>query len=128
MRVVLAGAKTGIQQLAGDMGEIDPSGVFILELFEAAPCTTVAQAFPFSVGHLFQRLGFPEESLLVGSWFGLGGHGSWLWAWPLSLRPSRAWCGRGASGLQDRATMSPLLLSVAVEIMRWTIGLWRPLG
>src|SRR5689334_12024255 len=65
IRVVLAGAGTRIEQLAADMGEIDLAGIFLFELFQAAAPAAVTQALPFGVGHLFQRLGFPEESLLV---------------------------------------------------------------
>ena len=53
-----------------EMGEVDPPGLLVLELFQAAARAAVAQALPFGVGHLFQRLGFPEESVLVRSALG----------------------------------------------------------
>ena len=58
--VILSGAQPGIQQLAGNVGEIDLAGILVLELFQAAARAAVAQAFPFGAGHLLQRLGFPE--------------------------------------------------------------------
>ena len=65
VRVVLAAAGAGIEQFAGNVGEIDLAGILVFQLLQAAPRSAVAQAFPFGAGHLFQRLGFPEESLLV---------------------------------------------------------------
>src|SRR5258708_35803244 len=56
------------------MGEIDFSGILVLELFQAAARAAVAQAFPFGAGHLLQRLGFPKESLLIGGRRGTDGH------------------------------------------------------
>src|SRR6478672_5952088 len=56
------------------MGEIDLAGILILKLFQAAPRAAVAQAFPFGLRHLFQRLGFPKESLLSRGRLGSGGH------------------------------------------------------
>src|SRR3954447_10828927 len=56
------------------MGEVDFTGILVLELFQTAARAAVAQAFPFGAGHLFQRLGFPEESLLARGWFGRYGH------------------------------------------------------
>jgi hypothetical protein len=47
------------------MGEVDFTGILVLELFQAAARAAVAQAFPLGVGHLLQRLGFPEESILA---------------------------------------------------------------
>src|SRR6202140_4171558 len=76
IRIVLAGAQSGIQELAGNVGEIDLAGVLVLKLFEAAPRTAVAQAFPFGAAHLLQRLGFPKESLLTRGRLGLDGHES----------------------------------------------------
>src|SRR5207342_3142385 len=58
------------------MGEVDFTGILVLELFQAAARAAVAQAFPFGVGHFFQRLGFPKESLLTRGRLGLGGHDS----------------------------------------------------
>src|SRR5260370_929210 len=57
--------QAGIQKPAGNMGEIDPPGILILQLFQAAARAAVAQALPFVAGHFLQRLGFPEKSLLV---------------------------------------------------------------
>src|SRR4051795_8439832 len=65
IRVVLAAAGRTIEQLAADMGEIDVAGALFLELVQAAAAAAVAQAFPFGPRHLFQRLGFPEESFLA---------------------------------------------------------------
>src|ERR1700730_13186988 len=62
--IILAGAKACIEKFAGNVSEIDFAGVFVLELFEATAGTAIAQAFPFRLRHIFQRLGFPEESLL----------------------------------------------------------------
>src|SRR5712671_5723864 len=56
------------------MGEVDFTGILVLELFQAAARAAVAQAFPFGAGHLFQRLGFPEESLLGRGSLGRCGH------------------------------------------------------
>src|SRR6202022_1544781 len=58
------------------MGEIDLAGILVFELFQAAARATVAQALPFGAGHLFQRLGFPEESLLARGRLGRCGHAS----------------------------------------------------
>ena len=75
VRIVLARAQPGIEQPAGDVGEIDLAGVLILELFQAAPRAAVAQRLPFGAGHLLQRLGFPEQSVLYGGRAGRCGHG-----------------------------------------------------
>src|SRR5207237_6449333 len=96
--VVLAGAQPRIEQLAGDVGEIDFSGVLVLELFQTAARAAVAQALPFGVGHLFQRLGFPKESLLAGDWLGRCGHESDGFPDWLDIRPSRGCSAGGASG------------------------------
>ena len=91
------------------MGEIDLAGILILELFQAAARAAVTQALPFGVGHLFQRLGFPEESLLARRTFGCGCHGSQGFPVALvgarptlrpntALGPSRGYRGSGASG------------------------------
>jgi hypothetical protein len=58
------------------VGEIDLSGILFLQLFQATARAAVSQALPFGVGHLLQRLGFPEKSLLVRGLFGRNGHES----------------------------------------------------
>src|ERR1700684_1057671 len=73
--IILAGAKACIEKFAGNVSEIDFAGVFVLELFKATTGTAIAEAFPFRLRHLFQRLGFPEESLLSGRRLGLFSHG-----------------------------------------------------
>src|SRR3954453_7159386 len=65
IRIVLAAAGHPIEQLAADMGEVDVAGALFLELVQAAAAAAVAQALPFGPRHLFQRLGFPEESFLA---------------------------------------------------------------
>src|SRR5437660_42642 len=72
--IVLAGTGAGLEQAAGDMGEVDLAGILVLELLQAAARAAVAQAFPFGVRHFVQRLGFPEESLLARDSFGGCGH------------------------------------------------------
>jgi hypothetical protein len=47
------------------MGKINLSGILFLKLFQAATGAAVAQTLPFGAGHFLQRLGFPEETLLV---------------------------------------------------------------
>src|SRR5207237_479823 len=54
--VILAGAQAGIEQLAGNMGEVDFPGILVLELFQAAARAAVAQALSFGAGHFLQRL------------------------------------------------------------------------
>jgi hypothetical protein len=75
MLIILAGAKACIEKFAGNVSKIDFAGVFVLKLLEATAGTAIAQAFPFRLRHLFQRLGFPEESLLPGRRLGLFGGG-----------------------------------------------------
>src|SRR3954452_21209051 len=65
IRIVLAAAGHPIEQLAADMGEINVTRSIFLELVQAAAAAAVAQALPFGPRHLFQRLGFPEESFLA---------------------------------------------------------------
>src|ERR1700761_1059682 len=56
------------------MRKVDIAGVFVFQLFQAAARAAVAQAFPFGVGHFFQRLGFPEKTLLPRSRLGCCSH------------------------------------------------------
>src|SRR5215216_4348266 len=110
------------------MGEVDFPGILVLELFQAATRAAVAQAFPFGVGHLFQRLGFPEESLLGGSWLGWRGHRPLFF--PESL-VSQALLGAMAAPLQAprvRAAHGSCGIRPIVQNRSNTIGLWPPLG
>src|SRR6185437_6562645 len=82
------------------MGEVDRTGIFVLQLFKAAARAAVAQTLPFGVGHFLQRLGFPEKSLLGRGCFGRRGHKSLkLWN-DLRIGPSMGCAARGASGRQ----------------------------
>src|SRR5262249_40378947 len=72
--VVLTGAKAGIQKLAGNVGEIDLTGIFVLQFLQATACTAVAQALPFGIRHLLQGFGFPKESCLGRQWSRWCGH------------------------------------------------------
>src|SRR5258708_3925767 len=106
--VVLAGAQPRIEQFAGDVGEIDLAGILVLELLQAAARAAVAQALPFGAGHLLQRLGFPEESLLARGRFGRYGHEiRWfpdrLASALLGGAPAGAQAGRGATPGKSRA-------------------------
>ena len=56
------------------MGEVDVTGILVLELLQAAATAAVAQAFSFGLGHLFQGLGFPEKSLLARGTFERSSH------------------------------------------------------
>src|SRR3954447_9704824 len=85
------------------MGEVDFTGILVLELFQAAARAAVAQTFPFGAGHLFQRLGFPEESLLAGNGLGWCGHGIGWFPKRGCGRPSRRWDGCRASGTAPEA-------------------------
>src|ERR1019366_1721313 len=104
------------------MGEIDFAGILVLKLLQAAARAAVAQAFPFDAGHLLQRLGFPEETLLAGGRLGLGGHESLgvsgRWLGPLlgaATAPAQArW-----SGAAEKAGTT---LSLPAEIVSPTIG------
>src|SRR5262249_12965746 len=60
VRIVAAAAGLAVEQAAADIGEVEPAGVFFLELVEAAAGAAVAQAFPLCIAHLSGRLGFSE--------------------------------------------------------------------
>src|SRR5262245_19282322 len=125
------------------MGEEDPAGIFILQLLQAAAAAAIAQAFPFGVGHLFQRLGFPEETLLVGDWLGRRGHG-FGWSSEGSLGTVTIHLGGGTVGAQvrgehkhhpsirsvpgRRSPATAALLALAIKTRRRSIGLMAPLG
>src|ERR1700726_3892089 len=81
------------------MGEVDLPGILVLQLFQAAARAAIAQALPFDVGHVLQRLGFPEKSLLARGPLGRCGHESrWF---RVSLSPSyRPFIGARLAKLQ----------------------------
>src|SRR5471032_1495512 len=60
---LVVAALTGfdIQLVAGNVGEIDFFGIFINQLVQATLSATVAQCFPFFVGHFRQRLFLPKS-------------------------------------------------------------------
>lgn len=58
--VVAALARLGVQELAGNAGEVKFAGVFVFKLMNAAEAAAVAERLPLVVGHLLQRFGFPE--------------------------------------------------------------------
>src|SRR6478736_1163761 len=105
------------------MGEVDLPGILVLELFQAAARTAVAQAFPFGVGHLLQRLGFPEESLLARG--RLGGCGPKVGRFPVSF--GWALLGGRATKVQVRpitgAQELPVPLGLTIKMVSQTIGL-----
>src|SRR4051794_1979150 len=110
------------------MGEVDLAGVLVLELFQAAARAAVAQAFPFGAGHLFQRLGFPEESLLAGYGLGRCGHGLLWLPNGLGSGPSRRCGADRARGRLTRKKRPGAALALTIEMMSESIGLWAPLG
>ena len=63
--VVLALAALGVEQLAGDVGEVQLVGVGVDDLVEAALAAAVAQALPLGLGHLAHLLGLPERLLAI---------------------------------------------------------------
>jgi len=121
--------KARIQQFAGNVSEIDLAGILVLKLFQAAARAAVAQALPFCVGHLFQRLGFPKETLWPEG--GL----DWEVMSPEVFRtaavgvgPSRGYGPTGASGMVRQYGKAGTTLSLPIEIASPTIGLWPLLG
>src|SRR4029078_9444309 len=110
------------------MGEINLPGILVLEVFQAAARGAVAQASPFGVGHLLQRLGFPEESLLARG--RLGGCGHEVRRFPDRVRspPSRRSGASGASGADYGAIKAGRALGLTIKMVSQTIGLWPPLG
>ena len=64
---LLRHAKSGwddpVEQAATDIGEMDGTVVLVLELDQAAAPTAIAQALPFRVIQLGERLGFPERKV-----------------------------------------------------------------
>src|SRR5690606_9424374 len=59
--VVAASAGGAVEQAAADAGPIDFTGIFVLELGEAAFAAAVAKRLPFGCAHLFERPGLPER-------------------------------------------------------------------
>src|SRR5947208_3444863 len=110
------------------MGEVDFSSILVLELFQAAARAAVAQAFPFGAGHLFQRLGFPEESLLAGNGFGWCGHEIRRFPKGLGSGPSRRCGARHARGPLREPKKTGAALVLTIKMLSQTIGLWPPLG
>lgn len=64
--IVAAPAAGIIQQLAGDVGPDNLTGVPVLKLVEAAAGTAVAQRLPFACRHFLQRLQAPVGFRLAG--------------------------------------------------------------
>ena len=69
--VIAAAAGPGVEQFAGDIGEVDAAGVFVLELDEAAASAPVAERFPLAPGQFAQWLA-PER--LFGGAAALASH------------------------------------------------------
>ena len=65
MGIITATAALAVEQRAADVRVDDAAGILVFELVEAAAGTTVAQALPLCVGHLFEAFGAPERQLLV---------------------------------------------------------------
>jgi len=123
VRIILAGAQPGIQQSAGNMGEIDLAGILVLELLEATPRAAVAQAFPFGVGHLLQRLGFPKESLLARGRLGSCGHESRRFRIAVGLTSLGALTAQVQVGWPGGEQKAGETLALLFKIVSQTIGL-----
>jgi len=52
--VIATRGAVGVEQFAGNAGEVDFVGVFVLDFMEAAESASVAEGFPLFGGHFFE--------------------------------------------------------------------------
>src|SRR5450631_1929788 len=110
------------------MGEIDLAGILVLEFFQAAARTAIAQTFPFGFGHFLQSLGFPKESRLRRGWLRLRGHGFLTrFAKRRRLKPLLGAAAAAAQVARRSNPQKPGGIRQAVQNHSSTIGLWSPL-
>src|SRR5690606_3734016 len=65
LRVMRAAARAEIEQPTSKPGRVDLTRVLVLELEQAAASATIAEGFPLGIGHLLERLLFPERLFCV---------------------------------------------------------------